>query len=50
MAIEGFDYKAFAKDLAGQANGVIPAEIQEPDRQYIINLIYEHSYKQHQLP
>ena len=40
MAIEGFDYKAFAKDLAGQANGVIPKEIQDADRQYIINLIY----------
>jgi len=39
MAIEGFDYKAFAKDLAGQANAVIPKEIQGADRQYIINLI-----------
>ena len=40
MAIEGFDYQAFAKDLAGQANGVIPKEIQESDRQYIVNLIF----------
>lgn len=40
MAIEGFDYKAFAKDLAGQANGVIPADISNEDKQYIVNLIY----------
>lgn len=40
MAIEGFDYKAFAKDLAGQANGVIPAGIQDADKQYIVNLIF----------
>lgn len=40
MAIEGFDYKAFAKDLAGQANGVIPPDISDADKQYIINLIF----------
>ena len=32
MAIEGFDYKAFAKDLAGQANGVIPPDISDADK------------------
>lgn len=40
MAIEGFDYKAFAKDLAGQANGVIPPDISDADKQYIVNLIF----------
>ena len=40
MAIEGFDYQAFAKDLAGQATAVIPPDIADADKQYIVNLIY----------
>ena len=37
--IKSFDYKAFAADLSGQADAVIPADIQKSDREFIISLI-----------
>ena len=44
MPIEGFDYKEFAKNLAEQAGQVIPADISDPDKQYIVNIVYNFSY------
>jgi len=39
MAIEGFDYKTFAQELASQANGLLPAHFQEFQRKYVIGTI-----------
>lgn len=39
MAIEGFDYKQFAQDLATQARELIPPEFQEFQRNYIYKTI-----------
>lgn len=39
MPIEGFDYKAFAQELASQADGLLPAEFQDFQRTYVINTI-----------
>lgn len=44
MAIEGFDFKAFAQNLAEQAGQVIPPEISDQDKQYIVNIVYNFSY------
>lgn len=44
MAIEGFDFKQFAKTLAEQAGQVIPAQIDESDKQYIVNIVFNFSY------
>ncbi len=44
MPIEGFDYKEFAKNLAEQAGQVIPADISDSDKQYIVNIVYNFSY------
>lgn len=39
MAIEGFDYKAFAQELSSQAEDLIPAEFQKFQKEYVINTI-----------
>lgn len=39
MAIEGFDYKTFADELANQAGGLIPAGLQDFQKTYVINTI-----------
>lgn len=39
MAIEGFDYKAFAQELAAQADGLLPAEFQDFQKKYVIGTI-----------
>lgn len=39
MAIEGFDYKAFAQELSSQADGLLPAEFQDFQRKYVVNTI-----------
>lgn len=44
MPIEGFDYKAFAKNLAEQVGPALPPDIAEPDRQYIINIVHNFCY------
>lgn len=44
MPIQGFDFKEFAKNLADQAGQVIPADIQDGDRQYIVNIVYNFCY------
>lgn len=39
MAIEGFDYKTFAQELASQADGLLPPDFQDFQRKYVINTI-----------
>ncbi len=42
MPIAGFEYQEFSKNLAQQAGGVIPADMDENSRNYIINLVYNY--------
>ena len=44
MPIEGFDYKEFAKGLAGEVGPALPPEISDADKQYVINLVYNFCY------
>ena len=39
--IEGFHPQDFAKNLAGQAGQVIPADIAAPDKKFIIDIVYK---------
>ena len=39
--IEGFNPQDFAKNLAGQAGQVIPADIAAPDKKFIIDIVYK---------
>lgn len=39
MAIEGFDYKTFAQELASQADGLLPPDFQDFQKKYVINTI-----------
>ena len=43
MAIEGFDYKGFAQNLAQQAFELIPPEFNENQRNYIANTLLNFS-------
>ena len=40
MPIEGFDYKAFAKNLSDQVAPALPPDLAEHDKQYIINIVF----------
>ena len=42
MAIEGFQYEEFSKNLAQQASEVVPPDIQPSDKAYIINLVFNY--------
>lgn|SRR5574344_99492 len=44
LPIEGFDYKAFAKNLADQVGPVLPQDFADADKQYIINIVYNFCY------
>ena len=44
MPIQGFDYKAYAKNLAEQVGPALPPDIADPDRQYIINTVHNFCY------
>lgn len=44
MPIEGFDYKAFAKNLAEQVGPALPPDLADPDKQYIINIVHNFCY------
>ena len=44
MPIEGFDYKAFAKNLSDQVGPALPHDIPDPDKQYIINIVFNFCY------
>lgn len=39
--IEGFDSRAFAKNLAMEASQVIPPNISEPDKKFVIELVHK---------
>ncbi len=41
MAIDGFNPEQFAKNLTSQAVGVIPKDIGEDDKKFIVNIIYK---------
>ena len=44
MAIEGFDYKGFAASMAEQAKELVPQDLQDREKDYIVktlgNLLY----------
>ncbi len=44
MPIEGFDYKEFAKSLSEQVGPALPPDIPDPDKQYIINIVFNFCY------
>ena len=44
MPIEGFDFKAFARNLAEQVGPALPADIADADKQYIINIVHNFCY------
>ena len=39
MAIEGFDYKAFASSMAEQAKGLVPADLEDFQKEYIVKTL-----------
>lgn len=39
MAIEEFDYEAFAQELSSQAEDLVPAEFQDFQKKYVVNTI-----------
>ena len=43
MAIKGFDYQEFARNLAGQAQELVPPEFRDFEKQYVINTLYNFS-------
>ena len=42
--IEGFDHRAFAKNLATQAGQVVPADIPVADKKFIVDIVYKFSF------
>lgn len=44
MPIEGFDFKEFARNIAEQVGPAMPLDIQEADKQYIINIVHNFCY------
>ncbi len=44
MPIAGFDYKEFAKTLSDQVAPALPPEIEEQDKQYIVNIVFNFCY------
>ena len=42
--IEGFDHKAFAKNLAVQAGQVVPADIAPEDKKFVVDIVYKFSF------
>ena len=43
MAIEGFDYNAFAQNLAGQASELVPQEFNQEQKDYVTNTLLNFS-------
>jgi hypothetical protein len=39
--IEGFDYNEFAMNLSGQASQVVPADISEADKKFVITTVHQ---------
>jgi len=44
MPIEGFNFENFAKNLAGQAKQVIPPNLSEEEKAFVVNIIYKFCY------
>ena len=44
MPIEGFDFKEFARNIAEQVGPALPPDIQEADKQYIVNMVHNFCY------
>lgn len=44
MPIEGFNYKEFAANLAKQANTVLPEDLSDEDKKYIVNIVNNFCY------
>lgn len=44
MPIAGFDYKEFAKTLSDQVAPALPPEIEDQDKQYIVNIVFNFCY------
>ena len=44
MPIDGFDYKAFAKNLSDQVGPALPPDLADADKQYIINIVHNFCY------
>ncbi len=42
--IEGFDHKAFAKNLALQAGQVVPQDIGPDDKKFVVDIVYKFSF------
>lgn len=45
MAIEGFDYKSFAASMAGQAKELVPAELKDFEKDYIVKTLSDFTLK-----
>lgn len=43
MAIQGFDYEVFARNLATQAQEIVPSEFNDLQKQYVVNTLYNFS-------
>ena len=39
MAIEGFDYKGFAASMSEQAKSLVPADMEEAHKEYIVKTL-----------
>ena len=39
MAAKGFDYEKFARELAEQAQGLVPEDLSDDQRQYVVNTL-----------
>ena len=39
MPVEGFDYKAFAADMAEQAKALVPKELKDTEKEYIVKTL-----------
>ena len=45
MAIEGFDYKGFAQSMTEQARELVPAELKDFEKDYIVKTLGDFTYK-----
>lgn len=44
MAIEGFDYKSFAKSMAGQAKKLVPNDLDDYAKEYLVKKVKKFTY------
>lgn len=43
MAIQGFDFEAFAKNLTSQAQEIVPQDFDQNQKQYVVNTLFNFS-------